>query len=142
MTPREHLRSIQNRRIEVLALEDAVLEIETRLTRISPVLSDMPHATGNHDKMSDGISRLIELKDKLNRKIDESCEHEAIVIDMINTMPDPIFRTILYRLYILGESLEKVSVAINYSYYYTCRMHGYALNELDRVELKHDNQSQ
>jgi len=136
MIPREHLRSIQNRRIEVLALEDAVLEIETRLTRISPVLSDMPHATGNNDKMSDGISRLIELKDKLNHKIDESCEHEGKAIEMIESLTDPIFRTILYRIYILGESLEKVSVAIDYSYYYTCRMHGYALNEIDRTEVK------
>lgn len=138
MTIREHLRSIQAKRIEVTALEDAVLEIETRLTRISPVLSDMPHATGNTDKMTDGISRLVELKEKLNKKIDEACEHEAYVIDKIDTLADPIFRTILYRIYILGESLEKVSVAIDYSYYYTCRMHGYALNELD----KHDNQSQ
>lgn len=138
MTIREHLRSIQAKKIEVTALEDAVLEIETRLTRISPVLSDMPHATGNIDKMTDGVSKLIELKDKLNKKIDESCEHEVYVIDKINTLTDPIFRTILYRFYILGESLEKVSVAIDYSYYYTCRMHGYALNELD----KHDNQSQ
>lgn len=138
MLARERLRSIQAKRIEVTAIEDAVLEIETRLTRISPVLSDMPHATGNVDKMTDGISRLIELKDKLNRKIDESCENEGIAIDLIDKLPDPIFRTILYRIYILGESLEKVSVAINYSYYYTCRMHGYALNEVD----KYSNQSQ
>lgn len=138
MKGREHLRSIQYRRIEVLALEDAVLEIETRLTRISPVLSDMPHATGNTDKMTDGISRLIELKAKLNHMIDEAAKFEDEAIEMIKRLPNPTFRTILYRLYIIGDSLEKVSVAINYSYYYTCKMHGYALNELD----KHDNQSQ
>lgn len=135
MTPRELLKSIQSKRIEVCALEDAVLEIQTRLTRISPIISDMPSAHGNNDKMTDGVARMIDLKETLNNKIDESCAQERKAIDMINELIDPIFRTILYRLYILNESLEKVSVAINYSYYYTCRMHGYALNEIDRVKI-------
>ena len=135
MTGREHLRSIQYRRIEVLALEDAVLEIQTRLTRISPVLSDMPHATGNTDKMTDGISRLIELKDKLNRKIDESSYYELMVMEMISKLKDPIHRTILYRLYILCEPLQEVADKIHYTYNYTCTLHGYALNEIDKIEV-------
>ena len=135
MTPRDLLKSIQSKRIEVCALEDAVLEIQTRLTKVTQTLSDMPRGTSCNDKMTDGVARMIDLKETLNNKIDESCAQERKAIDMINELIDPIFRTILYRLYILNESLEKVSVAINYSYYYTCRMHGYALNEIDKVKI-------
>ena len=135
MTPREHLKNIQNRRIEVCALEDAVLEVETRLTRISPVLSDMPHATGNNDKMSDGISRLIELKDNLNRKIDESALFELSAMELISKLDNPIHRTILYRLYIIGEPLKEVAENINYAYNYACTLHGHALNEIDKVNI-------
>lgn len=134
MTGREILKSVRSRRIEVAALEDAVLEVETRLTRISPILSDMPSAGGNNDKMADGVSKLVEIREKLNKKIDETAKFELSVMDMISKLEEPIYRTILYRMYILNEPLKEVAEKINYTYNYTCSLHGYALNEIDKIE--------
>ena len=134
MTGREILKSVRSRRIEVAALEDAVLEVETRLTRISPILSDMPRASGNNDKMADGMSKLVEIREKLNKKIDESAKFELSVMDMISKLDEPIYRTILYRVYILNEPLKEVAEKINYTYNYACSLHGYALNEIDKIE--------
>jgi len=133
LLPRQKLIDVRRRRIETLTLEDAVVETMTRLTRISPVLSDLPHATGNNDKMSDGISRLIEQKEKLNRMVYKCVEEEGHIINNIRAMPNPTFRTILYKLYIVGDKLERVALDINYNYHYTCRLHGHALNEYDKI---------
>lgn len=134
MTGKELLKSIRSRRMELSALQDSVLEIETRLTRISPILSDMPKAAGSNDKMSDGISKLIEIKETLDRKIDETAGYELTAMEMIGKLEDPIYRTILYRMYILNESLQKVADNINYTYNYTCSLHGCALNKIDDIE--------
>ena len=131
--PRQKLINIKHRRIEALTLEDMILETHTRLTRISPVLSDMPKASGGNDKMSDGISRLIELKEKLDSMTDEVATEEDHVISLIKQMENPIHRAILYKLYILNENLHQVSVDISYNYHYTCRLHGHALNEYDKI---------
>lgn len=131
--PRQKLFNLKHRRFESLTLEDLVLETQTRLTRISPVLSDMPKGGGSEDKMADGISKLIELKNKLNRMIDDISQEEEGIINEINRMETTIYRTILYKIYILGEKLEKVSLDINYNYHYTCRLHGFALNEYDNI---------
>ena len=133
LLPRQKLIDIRRKRVETTALEDAVLETMTRLTRISPVLSDMPHATGVNDKMTDGVSKLIALKDRLNQMIDDTVAQEGLVISYIKCMSDPTYRTILYKLYIVGDRLERVALDINYNYYYTCRLHGQALNEYDKI---------
>lgn len=132
--PRQQLFNLRHRRIESLTLQDAVLETQTRLTRISPILSDMPKGGGaDGDKMADGISKLIEQKNKLNVMIDEIAEEEDAIIKNIKRMETTVYKTILYKLYILGDKLEKVSLDINYNYHYTCRLHGYALNEYDKI---------
>jgi len=134
MTGRELLKSIHNRRMELSALKDSVIEIETRLTRISPVLSDMPKASGNTDKMTDGVSKMLEIKEKLERKIGETAGYELTAMEMIDQLQEPIHRTILYRMYILDEPLQEVADNINYTYNYTCSLHGFALNEIDALE--------
>ena len=138
MSPKRELSNIKKIRYEIKALEDAITEIETRLTRISPVLSDMPMGGSGADKMTDGVASMIELKEKLSRKICEYNKHITEVTEKILQMDDPTYRTVLYRYYVLNDSLEKISVAINYSYHYTCRMHGYALLEFEKT-TRHDN---
>lgn len=135
MTGRELLKSIRNRRYEVLALEDSVKEVDTRLTRISPVLSDMPKASGKSDKIGDGVVRLTEIKEKLNVKIEEAASYELLAMELIAKLENPIYRTILYRMYIIGEPLKEVAENINYAYNYACALHGFALNEIDKINI-------
>ena len=133
MNPKKELSNIKKIRYEIKALEDAITEIEARLTRISPVLSDMPMGSSGSDKMTDGVASMIELKEKLSRKICEYNKHISKVTDRILKMDEPTYRTLLYRYYILGDTLEKVAVAMNYSYIHICRLHGYALLSYEKM---------
>ena len=133
MGPRKELSNIKKIRYEIKALEDAVTEIETRLTRISPVLSDMPMGGSGADKMTDGVASMIELKEKLGKKI---CEYNLCitrVTELILRVDDSLYRTILYRMYVLNDSLERVAVELNFSYRHVCRLHGYALTAFEKM---------
>ena len=133
MSPKRELSNIKKIRYEIKALEDAITEIETRLTKITPTLTDMPMGSRGSDKMTDGVASMIELKEKLGKKICEYNKHISKVTDRILKMDEPTYRTLLYRYYILGDTLEKVAVAMNYSYIHICRLHGYALLSYEKM---------
>ena len=133
MNPKKELSNIKKIRYEIKALEDAITEIEARLTRISPVLSDMPMGSSGSDKMTDGVASMIELKEKLGKKICEYNLYITRVTELILRMEDSTYRAILYRLYVLNDSLEKVAVELNFSYRHVCRLHGYALIAFEKM---------
>lgn len=133
LTTKEYLQSIRKKDYEILALEEAVLRQETLLTRVTPILSDMPRGGSDGDKMADGIARLVELKNKINAKIDETCREKQEVIDDIKKIKESSYRTILYERYINYRTFEEISTLLHYSYFHTCKLHGYALQEYEKM---------
>lgn len=133
MTPKEYLSNVRKKDIEIIALEDAILETETKLKKVTQTLSDMPRGTSCNDKMSDGISKLIELKNLLNNKINKICEDKGNIIKEIWQLQDPNHRTILIERYLNYKSFEEISIQMGYSYYHVCRLHGQSLQEYQKV---------
>lgn len=134
MTPKEFLSNIRKKDLEILALEDAVLAQHTKLTRISPVLSDMPSGGAQEDKMASGIVKLIELKEKLNKEIDRICEEKKVAMDMVKEIEDPLHRQILYERYFNYKCFEEIAMITSYSYYEIIRKHGHALQAFQIVK--------
>ena len=133
MTAKDQLRQIQLIKYEIQALEDDLLEIDTKLTRITPVLSDMPGGHGNNDKMVDGISDLIEVKKALQGRINALCRVRRECEVIISRMENTTYRTILHERYFNGRSLEYIADTLHYSYYHACKLHGWALAEYDKM---------
>lgn len=134
MTLRERLRNVRKSDMEVLAIEDQIQAIRDTLERVSPILSDMPSAHGNNDKMIDGIAKMLDLKDKLNQKIDEVCGEKKEVIDIIYSISDGNYRKLLFERYINYKTFERIADEMNYSYPHICRLHGHALQQIDSLE--------
>lgn len=133
MTVKEYLGNIRKKDIELIALEDAIIETETRLTRISPILSDMPRAASGADKMGDGVAKLIELKERLNHKLYAICELKERIYNEIDKLEDPNHRTVLIERYINYKSFEEISISMGYSYYHTCHLHGHSLQAYEKI---------
>lgn len=76
------------------------------------------------------------LMDKYNyilQILEEDQEKQNEILIQIRKLEEP-YRTILTDKYILGMSLEEISVEIGYAYENVCRMHGIALNKFDNLE--------
>ncbi len=134
MTLREQLRNVRKGDLEVLAILDQIETIRGTLENISPVLSDMPSAHGNTDKIPNGIARITDLQDKLNQKIDTICQEKQRVIDIIYKITDGNYRKLLFERYINYKSFEKIADEMSYSYPHICRLHGHALQQIDALE--------
>jgi len=138
MTAKEELRQIREIDIEVSALEESLLEVDTKLTHITPILSDMPAYHGDKDKMTSGICKLIELKKDYNAKINELLDYRKQCEKIIDQIPDSVYRTILKERYFKYKNFENVAVTICYSYHHTVRKHGHALQAYELVKSGQD----
>ncbi len=139
MTSKEELRQIRDITIEIQSLEESLLELETRITRITPILSDMPSGSGaDSDKMATGVIHLIEMKkeraDSINRLRSHQKKCEKIVLGLTSS----IYRIILLDHYFDNKSLQEIADKTSYSYRHICRMHGEALREYETIKRWQD----
>lgn len=137
MNPKRILLQIGGTESEIDRIMEQIIKTETRLTHITPVLSDMPGGGSGGDKMIDGVSDLIEWRDRLKEKIRQliHLKHEAL--NAIELIPDERYRTILTGHYFNGEPLTKLAYEMKYDYYYLVALHKQALREF----AKHHNKS-
>lgn len=86
--------------------------------------------------------KLEELMDKYNDIINiliKDQEKQNEIILQLREVEQP-YRNILQNKYVLGKSLEEISVEIGYSYDRTCKMHGTALDKFDDIEKNKSGQ--
>jgi len=141
MTARDELKQIRHIDCEIDFMCDQLVELETSLTRISPILSDMPTChDNNRDKIADGVVRIIEMKNNINKRIDYLYDYKNKMTAIMNQIDNPVYRRILAIRYFQKEhnSFEEIAMAIGYSYYPTIRMHGVALQEFTRIQSEQD----
>ena len=97
---------------------------------ITQNLDGMPKAK---NKPNYGLENLMDQYDKILKILKEDQEKQNEIILQIRRLEEP-YKTILTDKYILGMSLEEISVEIGYAYENVCRMHGTALNKFDDLE--------
>lgn len=99
----------------------------------SPNLDGMPRASGYGDAMVGRVSEIISLRELYERKRDEISDAMLAIEDAIEGL-EPVERTLLRYRYIYGMTWEKVSVAMNYSWRQTHKIHARALDKLAMQE--------
>lgn len=134
MTAKEELRQIYFIDKEILAIQDQIEEVRTKLEKVTPILSGLPTAHGGSpDKMTDGIDKLIRLKAILNTKIDEACDYRIECLKKIDLIQDGVYRVILRERYFNNKNLWEIREVINYSYPRVKQLHGLALLEYEKI---------
>lgn len=103
----------------------------------SQQLDGMPHggASPQGSELENLVLRHIELQELYNAKLDE-LRAALLKIERAIDSLEPNEREVLRLHYILGWTWEQVSVAVNYSWRQTHRIHARALRKLEAMEDK------
>lgn len=107
-------------------------EQKTMVYNITQNLDGMPKAK---NKTSYKLEALMDQYDRIIDILEEDQNKQNEILLQIRKLNEP-YKTILTDKYILGMSLEEISVDIGYAYENVCRMHGTALNEFDKLESR------
>lgn len=111
---------------------------ELRRQKMFPSVNNdgMPHGSGISD-LSGYAARLDELISQLEAEKDAAIQKRKEIRGQIQAMADETEKEILERRYLMGETWEKIAVAMNYNYRWVLRLHGRALKNFQISETGH-----
>lgn len=101
-----------------------------RATKMTQTLDGMPKA---HNKPNYTVEEFLDASNELIMILNEDLKKQADIEKQLNAMNNEIYHTILSLRYLHNKTFEEIADKIGYSYYPTCRMHGKALNEFDKL---------
>ena len=136
MTVKEFLRSVREQDSLLRAYEQELEDLRRRAYNISsPKLGDKIQS--NHlatlDEIVDKLDAQIE---KVNAAWDELIDKRNQAKALINKVEDESGRCVLYRYYILIQSWEQIAVEMNYTIRWVYKLHGKALQDLEKEFTK------
>lgn len=113
MTVKDWLNRARRLDYEINALQrakgnawDQVISITSAPTGITVTQTKNPHK----------FDRLVELTDKIDRRIDELCNVKAEILAVIEQVEDTTLRQLLIERYINCQTWERIAVDLGYSY--------------------------
>ena len=101
------------------------------VTKMTQSLDGMPKA---HNKSNYAIEEFIDSSTALIEIMNQDLAKEKAIMEQIDKLNNYLYKRILYKRYVLRESFDEISEAIKYDYYNTCKFHGLALNEFDKLD--------
>lgn len=133
MTVKEFLNKI--RQIDLLIDEkiEEVNMLRDRLTNVTASTEgERVQTSMQGDKFADTIAKIIDLQSKITADIDVLIDYKKVARELIEKLDDDVLKAILYKRYFRGCTFEQIAVEIDYSWRWTCKLHGKALLKLNR----------
>lgn len=123
---------INNKVAEMSRLKDMVLNITPTLK------DDVVSGSGSKDKLGDTVAKIVDLQDEISRAIDEFVDRKNEVCAIIDSLQNPDHVALLHKRYVEYLTWEQIACDMHISYRHATRMHGRALQAIERVMIEKD----
>ena len=133
MTAKDYLRKIRGMEFKLRSLDEAILVLDSKRTKITSSWSDMPTASGVNDRVADLTVKLIEMKHKYIKEWDELIDARNEADKILARMDEFLHANVLWLYYIRCKTWEQVAAEMSFSESYIFTMHGLALNEFEAL---------
>mgnify|MGYP004634826747 CR=1 FL=1 len=130
---KERLLSYKNCVQTIKELKEQALKIRELATSITPKQGDGSVHTGTSDKVGQAVAMLTTIEDELANKINLLHEIKTDVVKLIELVNDDALKLLLIKRYMSNKTFEQIAYEMNYSYMHICRLHGRALQEIQKM---------
>lgn len=111
----------------------------------TPQNDGMPKGTPKvQDTMAENLASILdEIHEEENKYLQIISKDRPKIVKMLEKMSDKVYREILDQRYLLGIDLKNIEFSDNKKrdYKYICTLHGYALNEFDKLCEKNNEKN-
>lgn len=109
------------------------------VTNITPTLKDdVVSGSGSKDKLGDTVAKIVDLQDEINKAIDAFVDKKNEVCAIIDSLQNPDHVALLHKRYVEYLTWEQIACDMHISYRHATRMHGRALQAIERVMIEKD----
>lgn len=119
-------RMIDNKLHEIEELRRMAISVTSVLK------DDVVSGGGTGDKVGTMVSKIIDMEYELDREIDKLVDLKREVMSVIDQL-EPTKCEILYKRYLQKKTWEKIAVETGFSYVWVCKLHGRALQDVERI---------
>lgn len=134
MTAKEYLQQVRKKEAIISRLYYDKKNLHEMLYSIGGIQEGEKVQTSlNPDKFGSIYAKIAEKEDMIAKKIEELIDFKMKVADEISMLSNPKYVEILHKRYIQFFSFEQIAVDMGYSYRYIVKIHGYALQEFDKI---------
>ena len=98
-----------------------------------PTDGERVQSSGSPDKMSDAVTRMIEVDKEIDEMIDSFVDLKQEVIRTIEKVDEPILYDVLHKIYIQYMKPSEVADALNYSYQWINELHNRAIGKVQSI---------
>lgn len=115
---------------------DQISSLHALATKATTTISDMPgSATRNVHRMEDIIVKIIEMEEDINAEIDTLVDLKAEIMDVIKSVDNLEYQTILELRYLCFKPWEQIALDLSYSINNVFKMHKKSIEELERSHV-------
>ena len=128
MTAKEYLSQAAALKRRIKQVEDRIAEIRSEVSSPKAIRydKDMIQSSPTADALASYMIKLEKEESKLLKLKEQYIEtYEEIRVRLISVNPD-IYSDLLYMRYLEQKTLVQIAEELNYSYEWTCRLHGRA----------------
>ena len=125
------LRSYRYLQKEAERVEDELAFWRSKAEKMTRQMSGMPGSSGEGDRVSAAVEKIVELEEKLEKAHAEVLERREAIESAIDTLPNETYRLLLKLKYINNDTWEVIAEKMNKSSRHTRRIHNFALKELE-----------
>lgn len=109
--------------------------LKEMLTKITPTLRDdaVSGGFGSQDKLSDAVAKIVDLEAEIDREIDFFIDARNAVTRTIDSVDDERLHRVLAGRYIQYKTWEQIACDMGVSYQWVCKLHGIALQAVEKI---------
>ncbi len=128
----EWLRRYQGAAQRQRLLEETLAERRAAAVRVSAVLGGSPGAPGPRtDKLPRAVERIQAAEAELTAQLEQGEQLRAEIAAVLQHIPDAKQHEVLYRRYILGQTFQAITDAMNFDQRWIHRLHRRAVCGLE-----------
>lgn len=137
MTAKEYLRNISVLDEKIKANLKHIDDLRARATSIGSSSNleaeRVQGGSSNPDKVGNLVCKIDEYEREVNEIIDAYVDAKEEAMSMIDKLDNGLYIEILTMRYFEEKSFEEIAVTLEKSYRHTTRLHGYALQEFQKI---------
>ena len=131
---KRYLQQIKQCDMRIRIKTEDLEQLKSFTEKVTSTLSDVSvSGTKNNDKMGDAVVRIVDLRNDINCEIDKLIDLKKEVCAVLDKVSNEDQYTVLYRRYVLFHTLVQIAADMNYSYRGICKLHGRALQAVERI---------
>lgn len=116
-------------------VEEQIERYEEQRALVLKITKDIDGMPKAQNKQNYGLEELLDQYNELLKILANEQKEVNKIILQINKL-NPLYKIILTKRYIENKDFVTIASEIHYNYYDTCKLHGKALNEFDKLHKK------